>query len=127
VPASVMGAVIGQNVQWGDRHSRGNAVALAGMYTDDAVLMAPAGDIVGRDAIRRHFEHQFAARTDSIFATNTETETLDVAGERAYEAGTITFQVGPRGSGPGTPQVIRYVTFWQQQADGRWLIRRSLR
>jgi uncharacterized protein (TIGR02246 family) len=122
-----MGAVVGRNVQWGDWHSRGEAASLAAMYTDDAVLMTSGGDVVGRETIRRYFERQFAARTDSIFATSTDTETLDVAGERAYEAGTITYRVGPRGAGPGTPRAIRYVTFWQQQPDGRWLIRRSLR
>jgi len=126
-PASQLGAFIGQNVMWGDRHSRGNAAALAGMYTEDAVLMTLEGDVVGREAIRQHFERLFATRTDSIFATNTETETLDVAADRAYEAGTLTFTVGPRGPGPGTPRKVRYVTWWQRMPDGQWLIRRSLR
>lgn len=126
-PASQLGAFIGQNVMWGDRHSRGSAQALAAMYTEDAVLMTPNGDVVGRDAILAHFERLFAARTDSIFATNTETEWLDVAGDRAYEAGSITFTVGPRGPGPGTPRRVRYMTWWQRMPDGQWLIRRSLR
>ena len=126
-PASQLGAFIGQNVMWGDRHGRGNAQALAMMYTEDAVLMTPKGDIVGREAILRHFERLFATRTDSIFATSTDTESLDVAGDRAYEAGTITFTVGPRGPGPGAPRKVRYVTFWQRMPDGQWLIRRSLR
>ena len=126
-PASNLGAFIGQNVMWGDRHSRGDAQGLAAMYAEDAILMAPEGDVVGRDAIRRHFEKLFAGRTDSIFATNTETETLDIAGDRAYEAGTITFTIGPRGPGPGTPRPVRYVTFWQRTPEGQWLIRRSLR
>jgi len=126
-PASHLGAFIGQNVMWGDRHSRGDARALAAMYTEDAVLMTPEGDVVGRGAILDHFERLFAARADSIFATNTETESLDMAGDRAYEAGTITFTVGPRGPGPGTPRRSRYMTWWQRMPDGQWLIRRSLR
>lgn len=126
-PASQMGALIGRNVMWGDWHSRGNADALAAMYAEDAVLMTPEGDVSGRTAIREHFARRFAARTDSIFATSTETEALDVAGDRAYEAGTITFTIGPRGPGPGTPRVVRYVTWWQRMPDGQWYIRRSLR
>lgn len=97
------------------------------MYTEDAVLMAAEGDVVGREAILRHFQQAFAVRTDSTFATNTETESLDVAGDRAYEAGTITFTVGPRGPGPGMPRKFRYMTWWQRMPDGQWLIRRSLR
>lgn len=126
-PASQLGAFVGQNVMWGDRHSRGDAAGLAGMYTADAVLMTADGDVVGREAIRAHFERLFATRSDSIFATNTETESLDVAGDRAYEVGTITFTVGPRGPGPGTPRRVRYTTWWQRMPDGQWLIRRSLR
>jgi uncharacterized protein (TIGR02246 family) len=126
-PASQLGAFIGQNVMWGDRHSRGNAAALAAMYTEDAVLMTGAGDVVGREAILKHFQQAFATRADSIFATSTETESLDLAGDRAYEAGTITFTVGPRGAGPGTPRKVRYMTWWQRMPDGQWLIRRSLR
>jgi uncharacterized protein (TIGR02246 family) len=126
-PASQLGAFIGQNVMWGDRHSRGDAAGLTAMYTDDAVVMALEGDVVGRDAIRQHFERLFANRSDSIFATNTETEWLDVAGDRAYEAGSITFTVGPRGPGPGMPRRVRYMTWWQRMPDGQWLIRRSLR
>ena len=75
----------------------------------------------------RHFEQLFAARTDSIFATNTDTESLDIAGDRAYEAGTITFTVGPAGARPRNTAEVRYITFWQRTPDGQWLIRRSLR
>lgn len=126
-PISVMGSTVGANVQWGNFHSRGDATALASLYTEDAVLMIPTGDVVGREAIRAHYAARFAARTDSIFHTSTDQETLDVAGARAYEAGTITYMVGPRGPGPGTPVVVRYVTFWQRGPDSVWRIRRSLR
>lgn len=126
-PISVMGSLVGMNVQWGNRHSLGDAPGLASMYTADAVLMTPEGDVVGREAIQAHYAARFAARTDSIFHTATDQEALDVAGDRAYEAGTITYRIGPRGPGPGTPVVVRYVTFWQREADGAWRIRRSLR
>jgi len=127
-PASVMGAIVGMNVAWGDFHSRGDAAGIASLYTENAVLMTPEGDITGKATIRQYFERLFRQRTDSILATNTATETLDVAGNRAYEAGTVVFTVGPR-SGPGAPveRKIRYMTFWQQELDGRWLIRYSLR
>lgn len=127
-PASVMGPVIGANVAWGDRYGRGDAAGLAALYTEDAVLMTPAGDVVGRLAIQEHFGQLFRTRPDSVLATSSSTEVLDVAGPRAYEAGTLEITVGPRaGVGPVTQRVVRYITFWQQGPDGRWLIRASLR
>ena len=128
-PASVMGAIVATNVAWGDYHSRGDVAGISTLYTDDAVLMTVAGtDVVGQTAIREHFTHLFATRPDSILATNSATETLDVAGDRAYEAGTVTFTLQTKhgGTGPRT-QVVRYMTFWQKTPDSRWLIRRSLR
>ena len=127
-PASVMGAIVGMNVAWGDYYSRDDAAGLAALYTENAVLMTPQGDVTGKAAIRQYFERLFQQRTDSILATNTATETLDVAGNRAYEAGTVIFTVGPR-SAPGDSREhkVRYMTFWQQEVDGRWLIRYSLR
>ena len=128
-PASVMGAIVAMNVTWGDYHARGDAAGISALYTDDAVLMTSTGtDVVGQAPIREYFAHLFATRPDSILATNSATETLDVAGDRAYEAGTVTFtlQARPGGAGPRT-EVVRYMTFWQKTPDGRWLIRRSLR
>jgi uncharacterized protein (TIGR02246 family) len=124
-----MGAIVATNVAWGDYHSRGDAAGISALYTDDAVLMTAAGaDVAGQTAIREHFQQLFATRPDSILATNSATETLDVAGDRAYEAGTVTFTLQARhgGTGPRT-QVVRYTTFWQKTPDGRWLIRRSHR
>ena len=128
-PASIMGAIVGANVAWGDYHSRDDAGRIAALYTDDAVLMtAPGHDVVGRGAIREYFQHLFATRPDSILATNSVTETVDVAGDRAYEAGTVTFTLrAKRGGTTPRTQVVRYITFWQKAPDGRWLIRRSLR
>ncbi len=128
-PAAVMGAVVAMNVSWGDWFSQGRADALAGMYTDDAVLMTPAGDVVGAEAIGQYLARVIAERPDSILATDTATETMDVAGDRAYEAGTVRYTLVPRRDPSATPrqEVVRYVTFWQQTPDGRWLIRRSLR
>jgi uncharacterized protein (TIGR02246 family) len=52
---------------WGTRRNllwdRGDAEALAGLYTGDATLvMAPRDPVDGRDAIRAYFEESFAKR-----------------------------------------------------------------
>lgn len=126
---SVMGTIVATNVSWADLFSQGRADALQGFYTKDAVLMTPQGDLAGAAAIGEHFRVLFAAQTDSILATHTVTETLDVAGDMAYEAGTVTRTVRDRADtlAPSREQRVRYMTFWQRDADGRWRIRRSLR
>lgn len=126
-PPDVMGQIIGANVRWGDFHSRGDAAGLASLYTTDAVLMTARGDVKGRPAIQQYFDQLIRERPDSILRTNTATETVDVAGNRAYEVGTIIFTVAPRRGGPAEDRTIRYMNFWQQETDGRWLIRYSLR
>lgn len=122
-----MGAIVGVNVAWGNLLVTGDLPGLAGLYVEDAVLMTPEGDVAGRDAIRAWFEAE-RARRDSIHATATDTDELDVAGERAYEAGTLTYTVAPRARPTETRHVrVRYVTFWRRAAGGLWMIARSLR
>jgi uncharacterized protein (TIGR02246 family) len=122
-----MGNIVGVNVAWGDFYGRGDAAGIASLYTDDAILMEPSGDVKGRTAIQQHFARLFRERPDSIVRINTASETVDVAGNRAYEAGTIIFTVAPRTGGPAVDRTVRYMTFWQQDAEGRWRIRSSLR
>jgi len=125
-PASEMGALVGTNVLWGEYYNTGNATALIGLYLDDAVVMQPSGDLVGREAILAYYRQLFESRTDSIVSSSVDTEALDVAGDRAYEAGTISYQVREAGADQPTDHRVRYVTFWQRTADG-WRIRRTLR
>ncbi len=128
-PASVMAEIVGRNVMWGDLFARGDAEGLAQLYAANAVLMTPQGDLVGTDAIRDHFILLFATRTDTILGTNTATEALDVAGNSAYETGTLARTVRPLGDTTAPPREtrLRYSTWWERAPDGQWLIRRSLR
>ena len=66
--------------------------------------------------------------SDSLHATRTETSQLDVAGDRAYEAGTLTYTMVSRGKpGPTRDTTVRYVTFWLRSPQGHWQMVRSLR
>jgi uncharacterized protein (TIGR02246 family) len=123
-----MGTVVATNATWGDAFARGDAAVLANLYLPDGVLMAAEGDITGRDAIHQFFAARFRTRHDTVLAISTTTEALEVAGQRAYEAGTITYTVAPRDQ-PAAARAssTRYATFWQQDSAGAWRIRRSLR
>ena len=127
-PGALIGVVVGTNVQWGERFNSGDAAGLAAFYAPDAVLMTPGGDVRGPEAIQAHFRRLFAERRDTVLQSKMETETLEVAGDRAYEAGTISYRLRPRGDPTGRERsdVVRYVTFWVLGSDGQWLIQRSL-
>jgi ketosteroid isomerase-like protein len=120
-----MGEIVANNVLWGDALVRGDSTRLASLYTDDAALMGRPGDVTGKSAIVTTLMSGRRVDGDSIHGTATSTDQLDVAGDRAYEAGTITYTLV---SSDGTPRkvTVRYVNFWRR-ASGGWQLSRSLR
>lgn len=124
-PASVMGAIVGVNVLWGDALVRGDSAALASVYADDAVLMTTSGDVMGKALIVAALLSGRRLAGDSIHGTSAASDQLDVAGDRAYEAGTLTYVIVSPG-GKTREVKVRYVNFWQLEA-GSWRLRRSLR
>ena len=120
-----MGVIVATNVSWGDALVRGDSATLTSLYASDAVLMTPAGDVTGSAAIVSRLMKARRLAGDSIQGTAAVTDQLDVAGDRAYEAGTLEYTVmSPQGSTRSVK--VRYVNFWQLDA-GRWQLRRSFR
>lgn len=112
------------NVTWGDALVRGDSATLRSVYAPDAVLRTPEEDVSGGDAIVARLLAARRTIRDSVHATATNTDRLDVAGDRAYEAGTITYTVV---TGSKSREVTaRYFNFWQQAA-GRWQVTLSFR
>src|SRR5262245_3181982 len=124
-PASVMGAIVGANVTWGDALVRGDSAVLGSIYQEQSSLMTQTGDVIGRPAIVRVLLASRKPQGDSLHATATSTDQLDVAGDKAYEAGTLTYTMLSR-SGKARDVKVRYVNFWQLDAGG-WKLTRSLR
>jgi ketosteroid isomerase-like protein len=124
-PASVMGSIVAANVAWGDAIVRADSATLAGLYAPDAVLMLPDRDLEGSASIVAKLLADRRGIRDSLHATATVTDQLDVGVEKAHEAGTLTYTLRTAG-GQSREVKVRYVNFWQLAA-GRWQLVRSLR
>jgi len=93
--------------------AKGDMMAVARFYADDAKLMGPRGsDVSGRAAIDRYWTGIKGAKSWKL-------EVLDVGGDRttAYQVGRSTL-VTTREAADQT-SVSRFVVFWKRQPDGR--------
>jgi uncharacterized protein (TIGR02246 family) len=96
---------------------RGDAVAAASIYADDATLLAPAADVVrGRPAIERFWQTGLETGI-----TEVELEALDVqhSGEIAFEVGRYALRVAPE-SGMPVVDRGRYLIVHRVGSDGHW-------
>ena len=102
------------NDQWMAAFNKGDAAAVAAMYTADAYLLPAGGAMVqGRAAIEAVWKQQMAG------ATVDKITTLDVkplGGNAAREIGTATLTTKAQ---PPQQVVIKYAVVWQKEG-GRW-------
>ena len=103
----------------------GDAIAAAGLMTDDVVLsLIGVPDWVGRETVQRHLAELFAANTVAAH-TFTPTE-VEVYGDVAFERGDLTWIGGPKGK-PAPPAThARYTLIRRRGSDGSWHIRRYI-
>lgn len=103
------------NDQWAAAFNKGDAAALAGMYTEDAyVLPAGAPMVKGRAAIQEVLGKAAQQLSDMKLTT------LDVKslGPNALcEIGTGTFKT--KGQSP-QDGALKYAVVWEKGADGQW-------
>jgi uncharacterized protein (TIGR02246 family) len=98
----------------GTAFNRGDVAALGEMYTEDAVLMPPGGEMLtGRDAIRRFWQGGFDA---GLQGGELRPLHIEASGDLAYEMSNATLRMGAAGS-----QEIQYVVIWKRQS-GQWQI-----
>jgi uncharacterized protein (TIGR02246 family) len=102
----------------------GDAAAVAQMYTDNAIVMAPGFPAwQGRAGINAGFAGFFAqfAITDVRLATND----LIVSDGHVIEQGTYAWTLHPK-TGNDITDNGKYLTVWERQADGSWKILRDM-
>jgi len=99
---------------------RGDADAIARMYTDDAAWYVPEARVIkGRDAIARAWKAQVGNGGNALRVDVDEVELVD---ERAHEIGRFTISA-PDG---GVVGAGKYLVIWARQDDGTWKTHRDI-
>jgi uncharacterized protein (TIGR02246 family) len=107
---------------WYNAFNSGNSAALANMHTPDAVLLVAGITMDGKDAIQRFHAGQFdQVRFDCAWTI----QGASVVHRLAAVWGTDSCTETPK-SGAGTTKFNgRFMTMYQLQADGMWMIIRD--
>ena len=107
---------------WYNFFNAGDAAGLANMHTPDAVLLLAGITMEGRDAIQRFHAGQFAKVT---FDCTWTIQGVSVVYRLAVVWGTDTCVETPKSAAKPVKWNGRFMTIYQQQADGRWMIIRD--
>jgi len=99
---------------------RGDAEAIAAIYTDDAAWYVPEARVIaGQAAIARAWKALVGPGGNSL---RVDVDEVERAGDRAHEIGRFTISA-PNGSVLGAG---KYLVIWKQQDDGSWKTYRDI-
>ena len=119
---SARAAIEQVNTLFSEAIARGDAQAIAKLYTEDAILLPERGELVkGRQAIGEFWKTAMDGGVKSVTMT-----TLDVggSGDLAHEVGTVLLRLQAEGRPPATASA-KFVVVWKREADG-WKIHRDI-
>ena len=120
---AVRKAIEAANAKFSKAFARGDAKALAAMYTSDAIVFPPGSDMIrGNEAIGKFWK---ATRDGGVQGAALTTIDVGRSGDVAYEVGKVTLTIQPTGKKP-TTEAAKYVVVWKQQADGTWKLHRDI-
>jgi uncharacterized protein (TIGR02246 family) len=115
--AQVRAAIEAGNLKFGEAVRKGDAAAIAALYSEDATILPPDSTMIkGRQAIQASWNGSLQMGIKDAVLT-----TVDVfgAGDYAYEIGKVLLTVQP--SGQATMQLEgKYVVVWKKSAAGSW-------
>lgn len=106
--------------KWAKAWNKADAKALAGLYAEDAVVMAPGSEPAeGRAAIEKHYQ----AGLEASKGSENIIETLEVmdAGDWAVEVGSFV----ANGADGTHLDHGRYIALWKK-VDGKWMLYRDM-
>lgn len=116
-------AIEAANARFSEAFARGDASALAAMYTPDAIAFPPGSEMVrGNEAIASFWK---ASRDGGVRSATLTTIDVGRSGDVAYEVGTVSLEVEAEGKEP-TTATAKYVVVWKRQPDGSWKLHRDI-
>jgi uncharacterized protein (TIGR02246 family) len=102
------------NDQWAAAFNKGNATAVAAMYTQDAYVLPAGGPMVKGPAAIEAFMKQTMQQIGDFKLTTLDVKPL--GGNAAREIGTATFKMK---SQPPQESAVKYAVVWQKEG-GKW-------
>lgn len=120
--AAEMDAIKAVNQTWNDQYAAGDAGAVADLYAEDAVVLAPGYVTAsGRDAIRAVIEADIAASKGAGLSLNISADsTVDMSGDIAWQNGTFTVT----DASGATVDSGKYLSVLRKK-DGKWSLIRD--
>lgn len=111
-------AIAAASRAFSEAYVAGDVPSIRALYTEDAVLLPPGGEVRGREAIGRYFSPG-PGRTN--LSHSMESEELRIAGDVAIDIGTW-HNTWRSGEGDSRTASERYLIVWRRGSDGRWRI-----
>ena len=97
--------------------NRGDMVALAALYAEDATLLPPdSGAITGRQGIEQFWR---TVRDSGVVRVALHTQQVEASGDLAAEVATADLSAAS-GTGQTSTIPVKYVVVWKRQAGGPW-------
>jgi len=97
----------------------GNLAGVVAVYTDDATMVPPDGEIVkGKQEIEELYRKIFQMGVKEIVLSTIE---VGGSGDTAYEIGKTKVRIQPEGQAAMIDST-KYLVIWKRQADGIWKV-----
>lgn len=114
-------AVKAVNGTWAEKYNSGDAGAVADLYWEDAVLMAPGAPArTGRDAIREQIAADIESSKAAVLTFNTQHGPVSISGNTAWQDGTFTVT----DASGATVDAGKYLSVLEKR-DGQWRLLRD--
>lgn len=115
---AVRAAIEAVNAQFMEAFNKGDAAAVAALYSEDAIVLPPGQTMTsGRQAIQEGTAADIA--NYSLSGLKLTTSDVQVSGDYAVEVGNYSIQAG------AVQDEGKYLVVWKKGADGSWKLYRD--